>query len=147
MQQISPLETAICVADLPRMLDFYTQVLGCSEYRRVPIPAELSGALTLAAAGYLCVWLRTPGGETIKLMSPPDAPARDAAPQQLTARGGLAYLTFYVRDLASVLAAAEARGATLRSARALAEVDSGLRICFFEDPEGNVIELVEPVGN
>jgi catechol 2,3-dioxygenase-like lactoylglutathione lyase family enzyme len=143
MQQTAPLEAGLCVADLERMHAFYTHVLDCREYRRVPIPAQLSGPLTLASEGYVCVWLRTPGGETIKLMNPPAPPAANAAPAQLTARRGIAYLTFYVRDLAAVLAAAEAAGATLRSQRALAAAETGLRLCFFEDPEGNVIELVE----
>jgi catechol 2,3-dioxygenase-like lactoylglutathione lyase family enzyme len=144
VQQIAPLEAGICVADLARMLDFYTGVLGCSEYRRTPIPAELSAPLTLATRGYLCVWLRTPGGETIKLMCPPHPPAAATALDQLTTRRGIAYLTFYVADLAAVLAAAEAAGAKLRSERSLASTPAGLKLCFFEDPEGNVIELVEP---
>ena len=90
MKQTAALETGICVTDLDRMLAFYTDVLGCQEVRRAPIPAELSDQLTLAPNGYLCVWLQTPYGERIKLMSPPEAPDPDDAPDYLTARRGIA---------------------------------------------------------
>lgn len=142
------MEVGIAVVDLSRMLRFYTQVLGCEEVRRADIPVPLSSRLGLAEGGYLCVWLKTPGGEVIKLMSPPDPPALLAAPARLTSRTGIAYLTFYVEDIASVLAAAEALGARLRSDRELASGEAGLpvKLGFFSDPEGNVVELVEAAG-
>jgi catechol 2,3-dioxygenase-like lactoylglutathione lyase family enzyme len=90
MKQIAPLEAGICVEDLDRMLAFYERALGCREVRRAEIPAALSQQIALAAAGYTCVWLKTPGGETIKLMRPPKAPAPSGAPAQLTERRGLA---------------------------------------------------------
>lgn len=146
MRQIAPMEAGIGVVNLERMLTFYTQALGCTEVRRADIPPQLSDALTLAPAGYLCVWLQTPNGETIKLMSAPAAPEQVSAPEYLTARTGIAYLTFYCADLEEVLAAAEAQGAVLRSDRSLIAADAALKLCFFSDPEGNVIELVESTG-
>jgi catechol 2,3-dioxygenase-like lactoylglutathione lyase family enzyme len=143
MKQTAAIETGICVSDLELMLSFYTGVLSCEEVRRAPIPAELSEQLTLAPDGYLCVWLQTPFGERIKLMSAPQAPEVVAAPSYLTGRSGIAYLTFYCSDLSEVLAAAEAAGARLMSDRALVADDAPLRLCFFTDPEGNVIELVQ----
>ncbi len=143
MKQTAAIETGICVTDLDRMLSFYTGVLSCEEVRRAPIPSELSEQLTLAPDGYLCVWLQTPYGERIKLMSAPQPPEVIDARRYLTDRSGIAYLTFYCSDLSEVLAAAEAQGATLMSDRALVAPDAPLRLCFFRDPEGNVIELVE----
>ncbi len=144
MQQTSAMEVGISVVDLSRMLAFYTEALGCREVRRADIPAALSGPLALASEGYLCVWLQTPGGEIIKLMAPPSPPARLATEAHLTERTGIAYLTFYVSDIATVLAAAEERGAMLRSERGLVTEGAGtVKLGFFEDPEGNVVELVE----
>jgi catechol 2,3-dioxygenase-like lactoylglutathione lyase family enzyme len=143
MKQTAAIETGISVTNLERMLSFYTDVLSCEEVRRAPIPAELSEQLTLAPDRYLCVWLQTPFGERIKLMSAPQAPEVIDAPRYLTGRSGIAYLTFYCSDLSEVLAAAEAAGATLMSDRALITPDAPLRLCFFTDPEGNVIELVQ----
>lgn len=143
MKQTSPLEVGIAVIDFDRMYGFYTEVLSCTEERRADIPAALTQGLTAGAGGYLNVWLKTPGGEIIKLMSPPEPPALNPAPDQLSARTGIAYLTFYCSDLNATLAAAEERGAVLRSDRALIAADRPLRLCFFADPEGNIIELVE----
>ncbi|MEM8767022.1 MAG: VOC family protein [Pseudomonadota bacterium] len=147
MQQTSAMEVGISVMDLPQMLGFYTEALGCREVRRADIPAALSAPLTLAADGYLCVWLQTPGGEIIKLMAPPTAPQKLVQPERLTEQTGIAYLTFYVDDIAAVLAAAEERGATLRSERALVTEGAGaVKLGFLEDPEGNVVELVEALA-
>jgi catechol 2,3-dioxygenase-like lactoylglutathione lyase family enzyme len=68
-------------------------------------------------------------------------PATPAA--QLTERTGIGFLTFYCSDLHATLAAAEAAGAVLRSDRTLIGAERPLKLCFFADPEGNVIELVE----
>lgn len=143
MQQTQPIEAGIAVTNLDAMLEFYASVLGCKEVRRADIPPALSEQLTLGPDGYVCVWLQTPGGEIIKLMSPPAAPEPWSAPAYLTGRGGIAYLTLYCSDLHDTLTAAEAQGAVLRSDRALIDPDRPLRLCFFTDPEGNVIELVE----
>jgi catechol 2,3-dioxygenase-like lactoylglutathione lyase family enzyme len=144
VKQIAPLEAGICVSDLERMLGFYQSVLGCREVRRAEIPASLSEQIAVAPRGYTCVWLKTPGGETLKLMRPPDAPPERRAPAHVTSERGIGYLTFYCESLRDVLAAAERVGATLRSDRTLIDPARPVRLCFFADPEGNVIELVEP---
>lgn len=144
MKQIAPVEAGICVDDLERMLAFYERALGCREVRRAEIPAALSQQIALAANGYTCVWLKTPGGETIKLMRPSTPPAGSGAPALLTERRGLAYLTFYCEAIREVLERAESAGAELRSDRALIADGRPVKLCFFADPEGNVIELVEP---
>ena len=144
MNQIAPMEIGLPVIDLVRMLEFYVEVLSCSEVRRADIPAELSSALRAGAAGYVNVWLRTPNGEVIKLMSPTPAPARTASPRFSADRTGFAYVTFYCRDLEAVLDKALHLGGVLRSDRSMLSGAIGLKLAFFEDPEGNVIELVQP---
>jgi catechol 2,3-dioxygenase-like lactoylglutathione lyase family enzyme len=143
MEQTGPLEVGISVIDLDRMLDFYGDVLSCEEVRRADIPASLTQALTASADGYTNVWLRAPGGEVIKLFRAGATPARDAARANLADRTGIAFLTFYCRDIEQVLATAEAHGAVLRSDRSLLSGAIGVKLAFFDDPEGNVIELVE----
>jgi catechol 2,3-dioxygenase-like lactoylglutathione lyase family enzyme len=146
VEQTQPLEVGIAVADLDRMLAFYRTVLSCEEVRRADIPAALTRPLTSSAEGYVNVWLRTPGGEVVKLFRPPSSPPADAPRSFLADRTGLAFLTFYCRDIERVLASAEANGAVLRSERALLDGSVGVKLAFFDDPEGNVIELVEPVA-
>jgi len=145
MEQIAPLELGLPVIDLDRMYDFYCSVLSCREVRRADIPADLTQALTTGREGYLNIWLQTPNGEVIKLVRPPTPPTRQPGLESLSARTGFAYLTFYCRDLEQVLSAAEAKGAVLRSDRSLLAGSIGLKLAFFDDPEGNVIELVEPL--
>ena len=145
MKQIAPLEVGIPVIDLELMHAFYCAVLGCEEVRRAEIDKALSRGLTTSANGYLNVWLKTPNGEIIKLMHPTVPTNRSPRVDYLTERTGIAYLTFYCSDLDDVLARAEAHGAVLRSARSLAKGEIGIKLCFFDDPEGNVIELVEPL--
>jgi catechol 2,3-dioxygenase-like lactoylglutathione lyase family enzyme len=144
MQQLSPMEVGIVVSDLDQMLAFYTGVLSCVEQRRSDIPAELSRALRAAPAGYINVWLKTPYGEIIKLVKPPTAPFSGKAPEFSSARTGFAYLTFYCAEIEKVLAIAKAQGAIVRSDDWTLSGSIGLKLVFFEDPEGNVIELVEP---
>ncbi len=145
MDQTAPLEVGITVIDVDGMLDFYRRVLSCEELRRADIPAGLTHALTSSADGYLAVWLTTPGGEVIKFFRPAASPPREEARVMLADRTGIAFITFYCRDLEQVLAAAEAHGAVLRSDRSLLSGAIGVKLAFFDDPEGNVIELVERV--
>jgi catechol 2,3-dioxygenase-like lactoylglutathione lyase family enzyme len=145
MQQIAPLEVGLVVRDLDRMLRFYVDVLGCTEVRRADIPAALSRAIATAPEGYVNVWLRTPNGEVIKLVRPPSAPVLPGAAAYSSERGGFAYLTFYCSDLAGILAKALANGALERSDAAARTGAFGVKLVFFADPEGNVVELVEPI--
>jgi lactoylglutathione lyase len=143
MEQTAPLEVGIAVCDLDGMLDFYARVLSCVETRRSDVAASLTHGLTSSRDGYVNVWMRTPGGEVVKLFRPPAPPERDSARAFLADRTGIAFLTFYCNDLEQVLATAEACGAVLRSNRTLLSGDIGLKLAFLDDPEGNVIELVE----
>lgn len=147
MEQIAPLEVGLPVIDMERMHDFYCRVLSFEEVRRADIPPELTQALTAGAEGYLNVWLRSPHGEIIKLVRPPQAPARSTPLEVLSERTGFGYLTFYCKDIEQVLAEAEANGAKVRSDRGLLDGRIGVKLVFFEDPEGNVIELVEPMAS
>ena len=143
MQQSAPIEVAITVSDVVSMGKFYKASFGCTEERRTEIPAELSAPLGIAQQGYLCVWLVTPNNERIKLMAPSLTPAQHSVEEFFSARTGLAFLTFYCRDLAATLAKAQANGAVLRSDPKLAAEEQAMKICFMQDPEGNVVELVE----
>lgn len=146
MEQIAPLEVGLPVIDMERMHDFYCSVLSFEEVRRADIPPELTEALTAGNAGYLNVWLRSPYGEIIKLVRPPQAPERSTPLEALSELTGFGYLTFYCKDIEQVLAEAEAKGAKVRSDRGLLDGRIGVKLVFFEDPEGNVIELVEPMA-
>ena len=145
MEQTAPLEVGLVVDDLERMHSFYVDVLSFREARRSDIPTALSRAIRTARDGYTNVWLQAPGGEIVKLMKPPAAPVRNPAATYSSDRTGFAYLTFYCKDLEGVLAKARAAGAIVRSDDASRSGSIGVKLAFFEDPDGNVLELVEPV--
>ncbi len=142
MQQVAPLEIGIPVIDLGRMVAFYHDVLGCEEVRRADIPAALTQKISVSHDGYTNVWLKFPGGEVLKLVSPPSPPKRRDRPRYLSTHTGIAYMTLYCSDLKRTMAKAEECGAILISDRALTEQE-GLKLAFLEDPEGNVFELVQ----
>lgn len=145
MKQLSAIEVGLVVQNLDAMLAFYTDVLGCSEVRRSDIPAPLSTGIAVHQQGYVNVWLQTPNGEVIKLVAPPSQPHNPGHPAFSAERTGFAYLTFYCAEIEQVLAKAEASGAQVRSDRGYLSGEIGVKMVFFEDPEGNVIELVEPI--
>ncbi len=143
MQQTAPLEIGIPVVDLAQMVDFYVTVFDCEEIRRADIPAALSESIRVARDGYVNVWLQFPGGEIVKLVHPPTAPKRYPRPQYAAEKTGIAYFTVYCDDISGAIKVAEGKGATMLSERALATNDSGVKLAFLADPEGNVFEFVE----
>ena len=146
MDQIAPIEVGLVVEDLDRMLAFYTNVLSCTEVRRADIPPALSGAIKTAPDGYVNVWLKTPNNEVIKLVAPPAPPQRVSPPQFSSDRTGYCYLTFYCTNIEQAVDKAEESGAKIRSEPSTLSGEIGVKLVFFEDPEGNVIELVEPAA-
>lgn len=72
-------------------------------------------------------------------------PARDAAPD---ARGGeqkvgFKHLCFQVPDIAAKAAALNADDTKTGAVIDCGHQVPGLKVCFFNDPEGNVVELME----
>ena len=143
INQIAPLEIGVPVIDLERMVRFYSEALGCTEVRRADIPAELSRNIRVHPDGYVNVWLQFPGGEVIKLVSPPTNPEQAPTPEFTGTRTGIAYFTIYCDDIANAISNAESCGAEMISERALTEGEA-VKLAFLKDPEGNVFELVQP---
>lgn len=141
MEMLAPLEIGIAVRDLPRMTEFYVHVLGFTRISEIAVPPEKARLNRLSDSGCTVVRLQTPYGERLKLLA---APATHPAVRErwLLARAGLAYLTFIIRDVDAWCARLRAHAVALASP-APVENRPGLRVLFFEDPEGNALELVE----
>jgi catechol 2,3-dioxygenase-like lactoylglutathione lyase family enzyme len=138
---LAPLEIGIAVRDLPGMTKFYADVLGWKPVSEVNVPAKKSRLNGLSPDGCTVVRLQTCYGERIKLLAAPSTGAakRD---QWLLARAGLAYVTLIIEGIDDLCARLKAKGVKLAS-DAPVENRTGLRVLFFQDPEGNVLELVE----
>lgn len=115
---------ALYTTDFPRLYAFYTRVLGFVEVGRF--------------AGHAIAFLRA-GGTVVELVG--DEPA--AAP-----RGqGWNHLALEVADLELAMAALAARGVTFHSGPEGFPPDAPrARIAFFRDPDGNLLELYQPLG-
>lgn len=141
MKMLAPLEIGIAVRDLPGMTKFYSEVLGFKHVSEVTVPADKSRLNGLSPDGCTVVRLQTPYGERIKLLAAPSTgPAMHE--RWLLARAGLAYVTLIIGGIDDLCARLKGKGVKLAS-DAPVENRAGLRVLFFEDPEGNVLELVE----
>jgi lactoylglutathione lyase len=141
MNMLAPLEIGIAVRDLARMTKFYAEVLGCTLVSEVNVPADKSRLNGLSPDGCTVVRLQTPYGERIKLLAAPSTTLSERE-RWLLARAGLAYLTLIIEGIDAWCARLKAQGVALASERPV-ENRPGLRVLFFQDPEGNVLELVE----
>jgi catechol 2,3-dioxygenase-like lactoylglutathione lyase family enzyme len=138
---LAPLEIGIAVRDLSAMTKFYADVIGCKHVSEVKVPPDKSQSNGLSPDGCTVVRLQTGYGERIKLLA---APSTAAASRErwLLARTGLAYITLIIDGIDDWCARLKAKGVKLASEGPV-ENRPGLRVLFFQDPEGNVLELVE----
>jgi catechol 2,3-dioxygenase-like lactoylglutathione lyase family enzyme len=141
MKMEAPLEIGIAVRDLAGMTAFYVDVLGCTKVSEVTVPPDKSRANGLSPDGATVVRVQTPYGERIKLLAAPSTTTGGPG-EWLLARAGLAYVTFIIRGIDDWYARLKARGIRVASDGPV-ENRPGLRVLFFKDPEGNVLELVE----
>jgi glyoxylase I family protein len=115
---------AIAVRDVDAMADWYCLVLGYTKYHRDPKP----------------VWmLSTPDGSLLEIM-PVDHTPR---PHRTTWTPGWSHLALRVNDINAAIAHLEAHNVTFTSE--LIDAIGGGKVRAFEDPEGNMLQVVERV--
>ena len=141
----------IVVGDLPRMLDFYTRVLGLRQTMRVTISGEwIDRTVALRDAKADCVYLELPNGPRVELLKYLNPPA--SRPDQLGTSNtpGLRHMAFRVDDIDG--AVARLREADVAFLSGIQDVPTSQvtyaggvrkRLVYFHDPEGNLLELCE----
>jgi catechol 2,3-dioxygenase-like lactoylglutathione lyase family enzyme len=119
---------AITVKDLARSVDFYRDLLGF----------EVLGQLMLNDDTMKLVYLRS-GGACIELFEFRDHEAQTAVGVPDTV-GGFKHVAFQTNDVDGLSARLKAAGVTFT----LDPTDAvgGVRLAFFRDPDGNLLELV-----
>jgi len=120
---------ALIASDYAKSRDFYVRVLGLRVIHEHFRAERDSWKLDLA-------W---PDGSQLELFSFPQPPARPSRPEAC----GLRHLALKVADLDAAVQHLEAHGVTPE----LIRIDefTGARFCFFADPDGLPLELVETV--
>ncbi len=113
------------VTDVPRAVDFYTNVLGFKlDFQNLPAFGQVSvDGLKLILSG--------PGASGSRPM--PDGRGQEA--------GGWNRVVLHVKELAARIAELKAKGVRFRNEM---EVGPGGKQIQIEDPDGNPVELFEP---
>lgn len=145
INQIVPLEVGIACRDLPRLRAFYQDVMGFSVVSEIVVPAAKAAPSALSADGYTVTRLQTPYGERIKLLAPNSPPpaASASAADYILDRPHATYLTFIVADINAAIATLLQAGSRFLTGEQRVEARPGVFLAFCEDPEGNLLELVE----
>ncbi|MDQ3439322.1 MAG: VOC family protein [Planctomycetota bacterium] len=141
----------IVVSDLPRMMDFYTRVLGLRETKRVTISgAWIDQTVALRDVTAECVYLDLADGPRVELLRYVNPPASRPGELGTSNTPGLRHMAFRVDDIDA--AVARLRAADVRFFSGIQDVPTSQvtyaggvrkRLVYFHDPEGNLLELCE----
>lgn len=122
---MSTIQPVIMTTHLDVMRDFYTQLFDAEQIFRVPEKGPVF---------YLGLRI---GDTDLGLVSPKDAPAPDAAAPRIL-------LSIAVDDVDKTLVRVEALGGTVGGAPN--DMPWGQRVAHIKDPDGNAVNLTQPVG-
>ncbi|MFQ3284030.1 MAG: catechol 2,3-dioxygenase-like lactoylglutathione lyase family enzyme [Natronomonas sp.] len=130
--------TGLTVAELDRSVAFYTELLGCTVESRFSVSGDAFGTVVgQDGVSGRFVHLDS-GGSRIELVEyEPAGPTRK--PATLPQPGG-SHVAFSVDDVDAFLEELPDRVEPLSEPRT---TDSGTRLVFVRDPDGNLVELLE----
>ncbi len=143
MKMLAPLEIAISCNGLDRMIEFYTDILGCRVINVIDMPAEKARVIPLATAGYRVARLQTTNGERIKFLEPVAERTPVPKTDEVMMREHAFYITFIVDDLNALLQVLKSKNVPVLQGYKKVEARPGFFLAFATDPEGNVIEFNE----
>ena len=143
MSVLATRHIGIIVSDMGAALRFYRDYLGLPVERSFPSRSgDYMSALTgLADADLAIELLRAPDGSLIELLQIRSHPAPRGKPAAM-ADVGRSHVAFTVADLDDLYRRRDAFSVAFNSA----PLDSpdGVRVCFCRDPDGTMVELVQP---
>jgi catechol 2,3-dioxygenase-like lactoylglutathione lyase family enzyme len=122
-------DVGIVVSDGPKSVAFYRDVLGLSYAGENAMPVGGGTMYRLMA-----------GESMIKLVQPEPVPDAATPRGAIDAARGFRYITFSVDDIDAGVARCRDAGAPVLTE---STVMPGVRIALIEDPDGNIVELLE----
>jgi len=142
-QMTAPMEVAISVNDMDKMLKFYTGVLGLKTFADNEVPPDMTTRIGQTPHGLRVVRLLTPNGEMVRLIQVGKPPVPGEVPRYIFERQGLVYVSFIVSDLETVLKRLREYNVKLVGGDRKIEVRPGVFVVYALDPEGNYVEFLE----
>ena len=139
----------VVVQDLERALRFYRDLLGLTVVAQMrESGAYLDGLLGLRSADVTTAKLSAGAGATlielVQFHSHHDTPAAAGAARPIYAVGP-SHVAFTVQDLDAVYHRLAGAGVPFHSPPQRS-ADGAVRVCCCRDPDGTMVELVEPLG-
>lgn len=146
MTIVAPLEVGLACQDPAKLAQFYHSVFALQVVSDivVPVAVAVSAKTAFSAHGYRVIRAQAPCGARVKFLAAlvEGRTTTLARPcHDLLDEPNLAFLTFIVADIESVLLAAANLGGQVMGPPVT--VRDGLRIAFLQDPENNFIELAQ----
>lgn len=137
----------LVVSDLDRSIYFYHDILGL-QFANEPTPwfegPELSKGVGVEGASLRQVSLWVDDRSTLELIEYKNPPSRNGGPV-VNNHIGAAHVCFKVKDIHAKKAELEAAGVTFYTEPNVVDEGplAGWRWCYFSDPDGLALELVE----
>lgn len=140
----------LVVRDLDGAVAFYTEVLGLEVTMRAKLEGEWIDSIAgLEGVVADCVYLQPPaGGPRIELLRF-QYPESDSQDPHLPNAAGFRHVAFRVEDIEAAYQALREKGVIFQSPpvavpEEVVKHGSGRkRLCYFHDPEGNLLEIAE----
>lgn len=134
------------VSDIAVARAFYRDVLGFEPVDEFEISdPELSTGLGVPDARLAVIFWALPGTQTtvemIQYLAPSHAAEAEAGDRPAF-RPSYGHIAFTVADIEAAHAELTARGARFVSRPVT--VPGGIRFCFLRDPDGNIVEIIQP---
>jgi len=135
----------IIVSDLERSLAFYRDLLGLEVLDRVDLIAgkEVSLGVGIPDARFQLVHLGASEGPTrLELLHYLSPKSKPLPPEARSNDIGTAHAAFRVNNIEACYD--RLRGKGVRFISELQESSTGERFCYFYDPDGAILEIIEP---
>ncbi len=135
----------IIVSDLERSLKFYRDVLGFEVLEKVDLVAgkAVSQGVGIHGARLQIAHLRVGSGPTrIELLHYISPRGKPLSPDARSNDIGVGHAAFRIRDIQQYYE--RLRRAGVRFVSAIQESSTGEKFCYFYDPDGAILEIIEP---
>ena len=133
------LDVGIVVVDMTRSLNFYRDLIGLPVVAEFRIGQVGEPVVSRIGDGEM-VWLRY--RESLIKLVEMDVEPSGRTPTSLSKATGFRFITLPVPDIEALMAKMEQAKAPL--VVPLIELADGVKISMVEDPDGNVVEFIEP---